>query len=292
MTRVLIVGAKGQVGSELCPILLDEGYEIVATCHSSLDVTNENEVSATISNLRLDAVINVSAYTQVDKAESEYEKAYAVNAKGPQYLALACRSADIPLIHVSTDYVFDKVTGKPHTPYEETFANCAYGKTKLEGERLIASSSSKYVIIRTSWVFGRYGKNFVKAIFNKALTTDNLMVVTDELGNPTPARALAYAIAKVCTKCLSPDFKDWGIYHYSGMPYLNRAEFAQEIVKIGQSLGKIQHEVKVNPILKAQLGLAAKRPDDSRLDCESFTSVFGLSMPIWRDYIEETVLYD
>lgn len=289
MARVLVTGAHGQLGMELGIELLTQGFEVIKADHELLDITNEFEVKSVIADLKPDAIINAAAYTAVDLAETEEEKAYAVNALGSKYLALASKNLDIPLIHVSTDYVFSKVTGASHTEDEETFCEGVYAQTKLDGENLIQENCSKYLIVRTSWVFGRFGRNFVKAIFNKAKTTDTLCVVADELGNPTPARGLAMGLVRMLKDCLQDGFDKYGLYHFSGQPALNRYEFALEIIKIASELKILDHEVKVQAIKKADLNLKAKRPDDSRLNCDKVVKTFNLELPLWRDYIEETI---
>ena len=289
MARILVTGAQGQLGQELGIELLREGFEVVKAGRDLLDITKEQEVFAAISNLKLDAVINAAAYTAVDKAESEQSLAYEINALGPKYIAQACAHNHIPLIHISTDYVFAKSTGKSHTEDEQTYCEGVYAQTKLDGENFIKESGCKYLIVRTSWVFGRFGKNFVKAIFNKAKNSDTLAVVDDELGNPTPALGLAYGIVKMLKQVLMPDFDAFGTYHFSGMPALNRYEFAKEIVRIASEGKYLDHEVKITAIKKADLNLSARRPDDSLLNCSKCENIFNLTMPSWRDYILQTL---
>lgn len=289
MARVLVTGASGQLGQELGIALLNDGFEVIKASHDLLDITNDNQVSQVIEQLDIDAVINASAYTAVDASEDNKVLAYAVNAQGPENLAKACLKKNILLIHVSTDYVFGKNTGKPHSVDEETFCEGVYAQTKLDGEELIKATKCKFLIVRTSWVFGRFGKNFVKAIFNKAKTDGNLKVVLDELGNPTPAHALAQALSRMLKKALSADFNAYGIYHYAGSPALNRFEFAKRIVEISKELNLINSDVNIEPIKKADLNLKAKRPDDSRLDCQKTKEVFDIDMPDWYLYIGKTV---
>ena len=167
---------------------------------------------------------------------------------------------------------------------KETFCEGVYAQTKLDGEELIKATKCKFLIVRTSWVFGRFGKNFVKAIFNKAKTDGNLKVVLDELPNPTPAHALAQALSRMLKKSLSAHFNAYGIYHYAGSPALNRFEFAKRIVEISKELNLINSDVNIEPIKKADLNLKAKRPDDSRLDCQKTKEVFDIDMPDWSLY--------
>lgn len=289
MKQILVTGAKGQVGLEVCERLLFLGYRVIACGHAELDITSDNEVSSLFDSTQIDLVINCAAYTAVDKAEDEEKAAYAVNALGPKNLAAECRSRDIPLIHISTDYVYDNGKSGPHTEEESLNTRCVYGKTKLFGERFILDSGCRAVILRASWIFGRYGKNFVKAMANLASSRDTLKVVCDELGNPTPARALSDDICFIADSILTKEFDSYGIYNYCGYPEIVRNDFAKVILDKAQSIGIISHDVNVLPITSEEFGAKAKRPADSRMNCDSFAKTFRRNLPDWREYLEETL---
>lgn len=289
MNQILVTGAKGQVGLEVCERLLFLGYKVIACGHAELDITSENEVSSLFDSAEIDLVINCAAYTAVDKAEDEEKASYAVNALGPKYLAAECKNRNIPLIHISTDYVYDNGKSGFHTEDENLNTRCAYGKTKLFGERFILDSGCRAVILRASWIFGRYGKNFVKAMCNLSTTRDTLKVVCDELGNPTPARALSDDICAIADSILKNEFDSYGVYNYCGYPAIVRNDFAVEIIEKARSMGLVDHEVNVLPITSEEFGAKAKRPADSRMNCDKFVKTFNRSLPDWHDYLEETL---
>ena len=289
MSQILVTGAKGQVGCELVEKLLVLGHKVIACGHADLDITQENEVEAAFAATSIDLVINSAAYTAVDKAEDEETLAYAVNGLGSKNLAKACQKRDIPLINISTDYVYDNGLTKVHTEDEAPNTRCVYGKTKLFGEKFIEDSGCKFVTLRASWIFGRYGKNFVKAMLNLAKTRDKLTVVCDELGNPTPARALAEDICKIATMMLEGNFDKWGTYNYCGHDAIVRCDFAVEILKKAREIGLLDHDVAVGHITSKEFGAKATRPSDSRMSTEKFERTFSLKAPKWADYIEETL---
>ena len=289
MATVLVTGANGQVGRELQEELLTLGHKVVALGHKDLDITDENSIASLFESLKLDLVVNSAAYTAVDKAEDEEQFAYAVNALGPKYLAKTCKSYNIPLIHISTDYVYDTKIDREHNENDSLNTNCAYGKTKLFGERFIKESGCDYVILRASWIFGRFGKNFVKAMVNLSQTRDTLNVVSDEVGNPTPARALAHDICQIGNKILEGNFKDFGIYNYCAQGPIARNEFAKVILAKAQQVGLLDHDVTVNAITQEQFGAKAQRPKDARMNTSKFERTFNIKLPLWQDYLEETM---
>lgn len=289
MSRILVTGANGQVGQELVYALMVQGYEVIAAGHAELDITSESAVEGAVLETGIDAVINCAAYTAVDKAEQDEKNARLINAMGPKYLATACRKADIPLIHISSDYVLDNNKTGPHTETETPRTSCVYGATKLEGENYIKSSGCSYFIFRISWVFGRFGRNFVKTMLRLGKTRDEISVVSDELGAPTPARAFAEALTAILSKVLQGDFKDFGIYHYCGAPYCSWSDFAREIFKKAQDLKLISTEVKVKDISAREYGAVASRPADSRMSTDKFVRTFRMNLPDWHDYLEETL---
>ena len=214
---------------------------------------------------------------------------HEVNAYGPKYLAKAAKLADIPLIHISTDYVFSSENGRPHREDDTVEAQCVYGKSKLEGEENIIACCSKYLIVRSSWIFGRYGNNFVKTMLRLAGKYDAVSVVSDQKGNPTPARALAEALCIMTHEALKPDFKDYGIYHFAGNPAITWDEFARSVFKYAKLAGFIQKDMVVKSILAKDYPSKAVRPYDSRLDTNKINEVFKIDLPDWHDYLPETV---
>lgn len=289
MAKVLLAGASGQVGKELEIALLQRGHTVVSCPHSALDVGNADSVMSAVIDSKAQAVINAAAYTNVEKAESETAVAYSVNALGARYLAQACKQADIPLIHISTDYVFSDDKGQEHQVDDPTHTECTYGKTKLEGENYIQMSGCKYLIVRTSWVFGRFGRNFVKIMLSMGQDRNEIAVVCDQLGNPTPARPLAEALVLMTEQALRPDFNNFGIYHFSGYDAATWADFAFAIFETAYQMKVLNHKVAVLPISSKDFKSKVKRPKDSRLNCDKTIEVFNIQPPQWSEYIGEVI---
>ena len=289
MTRILLTGAGGQLGKELEPCLLNNGYEVIACSHQDLDICKEDYVLSAVLESNSDLIINAAAYTNVELAENEVTKAFEVNAYGPRNLAKAARKADIPLIHISTDYVFSSLLGRPHKEDDATSPQSVYGKSKLEGEEYIKIHCNKYLIVRTSWVFGRYGNNFVKSMLRLAQKYDAISVVSDQKGNPTPARALAVALNKIIPEVLKADFNNFGIYNFAGQPATTWDSFARDIFNYAKLAGLLNKNMEVKSILAKDYPSKVQRPADSRLDTQKFYDVFKIEMPQWQDYLPETV---
>lgn len=288
--RILVTGSSGQVGREIELALLNDLHEVVLAPHKSLDITNFERVRSAVFDTKVHAIINAAAYTNVEKAEDDYIDAYAVNALGAGNLAKAAFEAKVPLVHISTDYVFSKETGRAHVEDEKTCVKSAYGKTKLAGEELVISSGCSYAILRTSWIFGPFGHNFVKTMLRVAQDKDLLKVVCDQQGSPTPASEVAKACV-VMAKALveKPELNLEGIYHFAGTPYTTWDEFARVILAKAFELNLLDHEVSVQSILSEEYPSKVERPLDSRLDCTKIYEVFGLKMPYWEDYLEQTL---
>ena len=288
--RVLVTGSSGQVGREIELALLNDLHEVVLAPHENLDITNFERVRSAVFDTHVQAIINAAAYTNVEKAEDDYIDAYAVNALGAGNLAKAAFEARVPLVHISTDYVFSKATGRAHLEDEKTFVQSAYGKTKLAGEELVISSGCSYAILRTSWIFGPFGHNFVKTMLRVAQDKDLLKVVCDQKGSPTPASEIAKACV-VMAKALveKPELNLEVIYHFAGTPYTTWDEFARVILAKAFELNLLDHEVSVQSILSEEYPSKVERPLDSRLDCTKIYEVFGLKMPYWEDYLEQTL---
>ena len=289
MARVFVTGAKGQVGSELEYALLKAGHQVVSSSHQSLDISQYDNVRSALQASGVDIVVNTAAFTNVERAESEKAVAYSVNALGARNLATCCAQLDIPLIHLSTDYVFAVDKEGPHKEDDATEGRSVYAKSKLEGEHFVLDSGCKALIIRTSWLFGRFGRNFVKIMLSLARERHEIAVVSDQLGNPTPVRALAEAIVKIIPQVLKPTFKDFGLYHFSGFEATSWDDFAREIFRQAQQQHVINHEITVVSISSDEYKSKAMRPHDSRLNCDKFKRTFGITMPYWPQYLAEVI---
>lgn len=275
--RVLVTGANGQLGRELREVA---SAEWLFTDIEELDISNEDAVAEFVERNKIDAIINCAAYTNVDGAEMESEVAERVNTTAVAILARVARLYNARLVHISTDYVFG---GESYdAPIKESATTAplgVYGRTKLLGESAIQESGCDYVIIRTSWLYSTYGKNFVKTILRLASERDELRVVSDQVGSPTYARDLARVIAQICGN----EAFGQGVYHYSNRGEISWYDFAQAIVDIG---GK---RCKITPCTTAEYGAKASRPAYSVLDTEKICKHLGCEIPDWRLSLAECI---
>ena len=284
--RVLITGGNGQLGSEFNRMLNFNGFELICLARSSLDVSDLVQVSNIISDCRPDIVINAAAYTSVDKAENDQLQANLVNCIGPENLAKASYLSGCALIHISTDYVFN---GDGNTPYLEsdlTGPTGIYGNTKLAGENAVRSNLDQHIILRTAWVFGEFGNNFVKTMLRLASEREELGIVGDQWGSPTSAKGIAESCLRICEKIR--DNKSsivWGTYHYSGFPYINWYGFADAIFSKALDLKLIKQQPKLNVIDSAPFPTPAKRPGNSRLDSTKIYHEFGIKPDNWMEQL-------
>ncbi|MBE9516084.1 MAG: dTDP-4-dehydrorhamnose reductase [Proteobacteria bacterium] len=264
--KLLITGASGQVGHELCEQARGQGIEVTALDLNELDITNQSQVDELLSRIIPDRVINAAAYTAVDKAESEPDIAYKVNRDGVKNLAQACKRLDIPLLHISTDYVF---SGDKPEPYIETDIPdpvSVYGKSKYEGDQCLSETWEKHIILRVSWVFGEHGNNFVKTMIRVGSERDQLSIVDDQYGAPTSAACIASTLLSLAQhEKLGTDELPWGVRHLASEPGVSWYQFAQAIFELlGQQGGyKVP---KLLPITSAEYPVAAKRPANSKLN--------------------------
>lgn len=280
MTRVLVTGSDGQLG--MCIREIQSQYPGVSFCFTNkeeLDITKKGELKTFFSSNKIDWCINCAAYTNVDKAEEEPDKARRINTKGPQVLAEVTNKYNVSLIHVSTDFVFD---GKQKSPYKEndkTNPVNIYGKTKLEGEQKVAIFNPQHFIIRTSWLYSKYNRNFLKTMLNIATEKKKINVVSDQFGSPTNATDLAQAFLKI----ISSDSKSYGIYHYSNEGVVSWFEFAKTIFK------EKQLNIELKPIETKNYITLAKRPLYSVLDKTKIKKTFNLDIPFWKDSLKSTI---
>lgn len=279
--RVLIIGCNGQVGHCLVQQLTGKA-EILAVDRNQLDITDPTQIDSHIEIFKPDFILNAAAHTAVDRAEDEVDAAYKINADGPRYLAIAAKRMGAVLIHISTDYVFDGEGDGPYTEEMQTCPQGVYGESKLEGENEVIKNASKYIIVRTAWVFGEHGNNFVKTMLRLAETRDELNVVADQFGGPTYAGDIASAIITIIQQIDSGLTPEWGIYHYSGAPHTNWADFARAIF-----VSALKHNVLVNAPLVHSIPSSAyptkaKRPSNSCLNCQKIERQFGIKPSDWR----------
>lgn len=277
---VLVFGANGQVGFELLRAAWAPGLTAVGLDRAAGDVTDARAVTSAVAAHRPALVVNASAYTAVDKAESEPDAAFAVNRDGPAHLARACADAGVPLIHISTDYVFDG-TSKT-TPWREddpVAPQGVYAASKLAGEEAVREAQPDHVILRTAWVFGAHGHNFVKTMLRLARERDELQVVADQHGCPTPAAAIAAAIAAIAQARLGGGGWTPGTFHYGGAPATTWHGFADRIVE--RAAARIGRRPTVTAIATADFPTPARRPANSVLDTARLGQAYGIPPADW-----------
>ena len=278
MKRILITGALGQLGSELKLLsgLLSE-VEFIYTDYSELDITNVDAVSSYFNEYKPEFIVNCAAYTAVDKAENEPDKAELLNAAAVKNIAQACSKNDSYLIHISTDYVFDGCNYRPYSESDETSPTSVYGKTKVLGEQY-ALAYAKSMVIRTAWLYSSFGNNFVKTMFRLGGERNELGVVFDQVGTPTYAADLAHTIIQIIKKTLSsPSAFKGGVYHYSNEGVCSWYDFARKIIQIGNCT------CTVNPIETKDYPTPAQRPHYSVLNKTKIKKEYMLSIPHWED---------
>lgn len=289
--KTLITGAKGQVGTDLVLEAQRRDHDVYGFTSSELDITDSLIVNATISRIKPHILINAAAYTAVDKAETEKEKAYAVNEIGVKNLAEACKNLDIPLLHISTDYVFD---GEKQEPYVETDTpnpTSFYGASKLAGEVALQKTWHKHIILRVSWVFGEHGNNFIKTMLRLAKERDEVSVVNDQYGAPTSAKAIAESLLDIADKndFAKKDFP-WGLYHFESDPGVTWYEFAKEIFSQAKASGIIDKEMIVHPMGSEHFKRPVKRPKNSKLKGGKIKNNFGVPLSEWAPkYLNECI---
>lgn len=279
--RIAVFGKSGQVATELAR-RAPEGIDLTFYGREEAEFILPDLVRNVALNARADLIINAAAYTAVDHAETEPDIARAVNATSVGVLGQAAAEKGVPLLHVSTDYVFDGTGDTPWQPDDPTGPLSVYGRTKLEGETLLRETGADHVILRASWVFSAHRWNFVKTMLNLAETRTALNVVSDQVGGPTPAAAIADALFAIAPQILD-DRSKGGTYHFAGTPETSWAGFAREIFRLA---GK---SVNVTDIPTTGYPTPAKRPLNSRLDCTSLGAAFGISRPDWQAGLADVV---
>ncbi len=284
---ILLTGAQGQVGQELQQTLvrLEPTYgPLVALGRTQLDLTDLDAIATQVEATQPMLIVNAAAYTAVDKAESESELAYRINAEAPGALAKAAAKCNAALIHISTDYVFSGQAPSPRCETDETEPLSVYGETKLAGEAAIRSALDRHVILRTAWVYGVHGKgNFVKTMLRLAKDRPQLSVVADQIGSPTWANDIAQTIAQLSEKVTHYP----GTYHFTNSGTASWYEFATAIFEEARSLGMPLTIETLNPITTAEYPTPAKRPPYSVLNCQKIANLLGHEAPNWRQSLKE-----
>lgn len=280
--RLLVTGANGQVGHAL---VRQGGAAVVGLDRAALDITDREAVRRSVERHAPDLVVNAAAYTAVDRAEAELDAAFAVNRDGPAHLADACAEAGITLIHLSTDYVFDGAKGTPYVETDPVHPLGVYGRSKEAGEEAVRERLGQHVILRTSWVFGDHGQNFVRTILRLGRERDALRVVADQRGNPTSAADIAHAVLQIAERI---EDASWGTFHFAGQPATTWHGFAEAVLEEARRHGPVRSE-RVEPIPTSAYPTAARRPADTRLDCSKLAAGWGIGAPDWRPALRAVV---
>jgi dTDP-4-dehydrorhamnose reductase len=273
--KTLVTGAGGMLAQDLVPILSARGYEVLALPHDKLDKTDIGSIRATVEGFQPQLIVNCAAYNKVDDAEEEEAQALMVNSFGVQNLCLVCLENDIPLVHFSTDYVFDGNKTEPYTVYDDPNPLSAYGRSKLLGERYVLWLLSKFYLIRTTWLFGSYGRNFIDTMLEIGRKQNRIPVVCDQRGCPTWTQHLAGAVVDLLGT------GRYGLYHISNSEPTTWYNFAREIARLAGL------DVEVVPVTSDQFPMKARRPLNSVLDPFPLPQLLGKEMPSWRVGLRE-----
>jgi len=285
--RIVVTGSKGQVATSLIERAVGRA-EVIALGRPNLDLKDETSVSRALEGAKGDVIVSAAAYTAVDKAEQEPNEAMCVNADGAGFVAAAAAALNTPLIHLSTDYVFDGALPRPYVETDTTGPTGVYGRSKLEGEARVQTAQPNNAVLRTAWVYSPFGANFVRTMLRLGETRDEVGVVADQLGNPTSAIDIADAVLTIAGRLRSdpaPDLR--GVFHMTGAGEASWAEFAEAIFAAAEFCGR--KPVCVKRITTADYPTLAKRPANSRLDCGKLARLYGVALPYWRPSLDACV---
>ncbi len=281
--RVLITGGRGQVGYCLTKQLSEHGSNTVLSLDKEeLDITNQDAVNAIVQEFQPTIIINAAAHTAVDRAEEEVELSYAINRDGPKFLAEAAQEVGAAILHISTDYVFE---GNKHGEYSEkdlTNPQGIYGASKLAGEIEVVKSCDKHIILRTAWVFGEKGNNFVKTMLRLGVVRDELNIVGDQFGGPTYAGDIAKVLIEIANRISKDESVAYGVYHYSGLPHVSWYQFADAIFDSAVAQGILTKKPNLTSITTEQYPTPAKRPSNSRMSTQKIIDAFNLEASDWK----------
>jgi dTDP-4-dehydrorhamnose reductase len=288
--RLLVFGAAGQVGYEVSRAAWPASVELTTLDRKACDITKPAVVGGLIAQQRPDLVINLAAYTAVDRAESEPQLAWAGNCAGAAHIAAACGDGGIPLIHLSTDYVFDGTKPGPYREDDPVNPLGVYGRSKEAGERAVRAGAEHHIILRTAWVYGVHGANFVKTMLRLGAERPDLRVVADQQGCPTAAGDIASALIAIAGH-IDQGATSWGTFHFTGDGATSWHGFAEEILdRAAKSPGwPTQSRPRVEAITTDQYPTPARRPMNSVLDCRKIREVFGISAPPWRTSLQKVL---
>ena len=284
--RILVTGRDGQVARSLAECADESQHDLVFAARPGLDLADADSIRRTIADVRPDLILSCAAYTAVDQAEDEPDAAMASNSEAPGIIAEAAAELGAPVIHLSTDYVFNGSGTRPWREDDAVAPLGVYGRTKLAGERALAATDARWAVVRTAWVYSPFGHNFVKSMLRLASDRDELGVVSDQHGNPTSALDIARALLAMADR--TDDEAVWNrVYHFAGTGDASWADFAEAVFTISAEAGG--PSARVNRIGTADFPTKARRPANSRLDCDAFAERFDSRAPEWRASLEPVV---
>ena len=286
--NLLITGANGQLGRELVRQSRDCSFQLKSFSRRELDITDHQQVQQVLTANHPALLINAAAYTKVDDAEAEKDIAMAINHAGAENLAQACARTETPLLHVSTDYVFNGQKGSPYREQDPIEPLGVYGQSKAAGEKAVRENLQKHIILRTSWLYGVYGTNFVKTILKAGSKKEVINVVADQFGSPTSTADLAEALLSIADRIKNGLRINWGTYHYCGHGIISWYEFAVMILELAKTNG-MSRVSRVQPITTAAYPTRVKRPAFSGLDCSLIQKSFGIQPKPWSESLAETI---
>ena len=292
--RILVLGSEGQLGRCLRDQINEEEYNIKFISRQNLDITNSKDTKTFLVNYQPDLIINAAAYTAVDDAEENLKSANLINHSAVANIANLCKILNCKLIHFSTDYVFDGSSTIPYKENDLTNPKTIYGISKLNGELAVQSSNCDYIILRTSWVFSEYGKNFLKTILKIGLENDELNIVSDQIGCPTYAQDIAKVIVIIMSQLDLKAFNS-GIFHYCGDKSCSWYDFAKIILNKAKRMDLIKKTASINSIETKEYVTRAIRPKYSVLNCSKIQSIYGISPSNWHEGIDsclDSLFYD
>lgn len=284
--KLLVLGGAGQVGRELCRLRWPNGYSLVALDRAGIDIADRDAVFAMVRRERPQIIVNAAAYTAVDRAETEPDTAWAANCTGPANLAAASAEAGIPLVHLSTDYVFDGTKTGPYREDDPVNPLGVYGESKEAGDRAIRDAGSEHVILRTAWVYSVHGHNFVKTMLRLGAERPLLRVVADQTGSPTSAADIAAAIRDIVRQIEAGKAR-WGTYHFAGAGAVTWHGFAEAIFELAAPWRG--PPPRVEAITTAEYPTPARRPKNSALDCAKIGAAYGIAPRPWRAALADVI---
>ncbi|MFH2046222.1 MAG: dTDP-4-dehydrorhamnose reductase [Pseudomonadota bacterium] len=286
--KILVIGSQGQLGWDLLKEAKAFGFEATGFDLPQIDIRIKSDVEQIISDFSPTIVVNAAAYTNVDKAEEERDVCFAANCFGPENIAAVCNSLSIPLIHISTDYVFDGSANTPYTETDKISPINVYGKSKAEGEILVRNIIEKHIIIRTSWLYGIHGNNFVKTILRLGKEKEVISVVSDQYGSPTFATDLSNAVLTISSQIKNGNSNIWGTYNFCGAGITTWHGFAEKIIEEAKQYMQIKTTM-VKPIASKDYPVKAGRPSYSALDCSLIKRQFGISPKPWQESLKASI---